>query len=203
MSRARPFVLTVVAACLVAAWWASRESGGPVATDPSARRATSRTPAARRGARPAMPDAAVAPAPRPGRQVCFFRARSRGTDVAKIARDLIAENRRELGLDAMPGELRVTREFDSLSGRHLRMEQTLGGVPVFGSEVSAHVAKDGRPLLVQADVFPIEGAKSVPDVPAEAAVAAAVEWTADDEDPSPGHSPSLGKALPALRHPSW
>src|SRR5882724_4284548 len=83
----------------------------------------------------------------------------------------------------MPGELRVKREFDSLAGRHLRCEQTLGGVPVFGSEVSAHVAKDGRPLLVQADVFPVEGAKSVPDVPAAAAVAAAVEWTADDEEP--------------------
>jgi len=189
MSRARPIVLTVVAASFVAALLAFRESGGPVATVPSARRVASRTsPAARRGARPAMPDAAAALAPRPGRQICFFRARSRGADVGKIARDLIDEHRRELGLDAMPGELRVTREFDSLSGRHLRMEQTLGGVPVFGSEVSAHVAKDGRPLLVQADVFPIEGARSVPDVSAETAVAAAVEWTADDEDAAPAET---------------
>jgi hypothetical protein len=113
--------------------------------------------------------------------VSFFGAASRGPDLARIARDLIEEHREELGLATMPGALRVKREFASLGGHHLRLEQTLGGVPVFASEVSAHVARDGRPLLVQADVYPVEGAETVPSVGADAARAAAIEFVADDD----------------------
>jgi hypothetical protein len=200
MSRAGRLVLTVAAAVAAAAWWARRGDDADVPSPPArhaAQRATK--PAVRRV--PSDPLVALAPpAPRPGRRVSFFRARSRGTDLAKIARDLVAENRRELGLDAMPGELRVESEFDSLAGHHLRMEQTVGGVPVFGSEVSAHVAADGRPLLVQADVWPVEGARTAPDVAAGPARAAAVAWISDDDDPAPAESkPPVLVVLPEGR----
>ena len=125
---------------------------------------------------------ALAAAPRPGRAIPFFGARSRGADLPRIARDLIEQNRAALGLAAMPGSLRIKREFGSLGGWHLRFEQVVNGAPVFGSEVSAHVAKDGRPLLVQADVYPVEGVAGAPAVAAGEALASAREFASDEED---------------------
>ncbi len=189
MRRPGRLVFAAAAVAFAAAWWAGREA--PHAAPP---RRESPLPArvARRGAGavPAGETFAAVPArsPRPGRSIAYFRAPSRGTDLARIARDLIERNRRELGLDAMPGELRVVREFASLGGHHLRFEQTVDGVPVFASEVSAHVTRDGRPLLVQADVFPVAGVETSPRVGADAARAAALEWVSDDEVPAAAES---------------
>lgn len=139
-----------------------------------------------RGLPGAAPAAAPAAAARPRRRhVTFFRAPSRGGDLGAIARALLEEHREELGLDDVPGTLEVVREFDSLSGRHLRLAQTVAGVPVFGAEVSAHVTRDGRPLLVQAEVEPVEGAATAATVSADEAAAAASAWVTDDERPAP------------------
>src|SRR5262245_29962101 len=185
MPRLRRSVVAALAGAAFAVWWGMDAATVLYRHEPG----LGASPAVPRGPKlpgpaPAVPAAAPLP-PRPGRAVTFFGAPSRGKDLAHIARDLIEEQRAALGLSRMPGELRVKREFASLGGHHLRLEQTLGGVPVFLSEVSAHVARDGRPLLVQADVYPVEGAEIVPSVPADAARAAAVEFVAGDEDAAP------------------
>jgi Zn-dependent metalloprotease len=120
------------------------------------------------------------PPPAPGRQILLAGEPARTGTPGEIARALVAEHRDALGLAAMPGALELAQEFDSLSGHHVRWRQALDGVPVFGSEVSAHVAKDGRPLLVAADVFPVEGALTRPDVAPEAARAAVADLLGDD-----------------------
>jgi len=73
----------------------------------------------------------------------------------------------------MPGRLVVVREFKSLSGSHLRLRQVVDGVPVFGSEVSVHLDPSGRPLLLNADIHPVEGIRTEPGTSAGAATAAA------------------------------
>ncbi len=112
---------------------------------------------------------------------------ARDGDPAQIARDLLAEYGSALGLDALPGRLALRREFDSVLGHHVRFVQTLGGVRVLGSEVSAHVGADGRPLLVRADVHPLRGladdpAAVVPQLGPDAARAAAAAFVRDDDE---------------------
>jgi hypothetical protein len=109
-------------------------------------------------------------------------------DPGAVARDLLDEHHEELGLAAMTGELLLEREMDTLSGHHVRYVQSVHGVPVFGSRVSSHVAHDGRPLLLRADVYPIRGidgsaASVMPDLAAGEAAAAAVALLTDDDDP--------------------
>jgi hypothetical protein len=136
--------------------------------------------------------AAAAPAPpRPGRQILLIDEKPRAGTLGEIARAILAEHRDELGLAAMPGDLIVKREFESLSGWHLRYEQAIGGVPVFGSEVSAHVAKDGRPLLVAADVFPVEGAETAPVLTSADARSAAAAIVGDDASAVESKEPRL------------
>jgi hypothetical protein len=194
----------VAAACV----FALRDTGAPV-REPPAGSATSAQPGAAGGARrpavgrvnppgaAAVADADPAPAgqvrdpapprpPRPGAQVLFPDAAPRPGPLPEVARALLAEHRGELGLVAMPGELRTKREFDTLSGHHLRLEQVLHGVPVFGSEVAAHVAPDGRPLLLHADVFPLEGAVTTPSVTATEAREAVREFLQELADDGPG-----------------
>src|SRR5262245_61368475 len=136
-------------------------------------------PPAAPGPAPSLTGAAPA-APSPGRTILLAGQPARTGALGHIARAPVPEHRERLGLVAMPGTLELAREFDSLSGHHVRWRQTLGGVPVFGSEVSAHVAKDGRPLLVAADVFPVEGAVTAPRGGADAARAAATGVLGDD-----------------------
>jgi hypothetical protein len=190
-SSRRASVLAVAAAAAVAgAVVAARVEfdAAPVAPRAVAVRETATAARPARVAPGAVPAAApVAPVadakpipPAPGRHILFTGEKPRPGTLAKIARDLIAEHRDDLGLAAMPGDLEPTREFESLAGWHLRYRQTLHGVPVFGSEVSAHVAKDGRPLLVAACVFPVEGVETTPAVsPAESAAAVAGLLTED------------------------
>lgn len=147
-----------------------------------------------------------APACVVGRQILFGGddPRRAGTP-AEIARALLVERRRDLGLDAMPGDLVLAREFDSLSAHHLRMRQTVGGVPVEGSEVSAHVALDGRPLLLVADVFPLDGvadAAPVPAVAADAARRTALDLVGpgfDADDDEPADEPEADESADASR----
>lgn len=101
--------------------------------------------------------------------------------LAETARALLREHAPALGIDAMPGELRLDREFRSLSAHHLRLRQFVNGAPVEGSQVAVHVALDGRPLLAQADLFPVEGVADAPTVTADAAVAAVRDLLADAE----------------------
>src|SRR5262245_34129523 len=180
MPRLRRSAVAALAGAALAAWWGM--DTGPVPEPPAPRVLPPRAvPRPRAAVVAAAPAASVRRTPRPGRAVRFFRAASRGRDLARIARDLIEENRDALGLADLPGALRMKREFESLGGHHLRLEQAVDGVPVFQSEVSAHVARDGRPLLVQADVFPVEDVTTVPAVDAGAALAAALEFVADDD----------------------
>ncbi len=118
--------------------------------------------------------------PEPGRVILLAGSPARTGDLGEIARALVTEHRDRLGLAAMPGTLELAREFDSLSGRHVRWTQTVDGVPVFGSEVSAHVAKDGRPLLLAADVFSLEGVVTKPRVAPDRAAAIATDLLGDD-----------------------
>lgn len=173
---------------------------------PAAEAPRAREPAPTEGTRPldvSAPAAAVVArvprAPAPRRQVLLAGAAPRPGSLPGIARALLAEHRDELGLATMPGELVVEREFESLSGWHLRFEQRVGGVPVFGSEVSAHVAKDGRPLLVAADVFPVLGVETVPEVASESARAAAIDLLADDDADVETRAPELVILADGLR----
>lgn len=141
---------------------------------------------------PSAPAPARAPSPpAPRRQLLLAGAAPREGALPVIARAILAEHRDELGLAAMPGVLEVKREFESLSGWHLRYEQRVGGLPVFGSEVSAHVAKDGRPLLVAADVFPVGDVATTPSVASDAARDAARDLVADDGETVETKTPEL------------
>jgi hypothetical protein len=196
-------VLVVVGAAVVAgAFLASRVDFDAMPAAP--RGVAVRAPAVARAPRvaPAFgPVAAPGPAvaagpaaplpPAPERHILFAGEKPRTGPLPRIARELLAENREALGLAAMPGELEPTREFGSLAGWHVRWRQTLRGVPVFGSEVSAHVANDGRPLLVAACVFPVEGVDTTPAVSADESRAAAADLLSDDGAPVESKAPQL------------
>ncbi len=135
------------------------------------------------------PTGATAPLGRvtPGRTLLLTDLPARTGAPDEIARALLDEYRAALGLQSMPGRLVHERSIDSLSGHHLRMRQVVGGVPVFGSRVSAHVGRDGRPLMLRADIYPLDGVRDRPDalVPrtsAHAARALVAEWLADSVD---------------------
>ena len=115
----------------------------------------------------------------------------------RIAREVLRERHDELGLASMPGELVPKREFGSLSGWHLRFVQALDGVPVHGSEVSAHVGPDGTPLCCNADVYPLEGVSTRPAIAADEARSSALAFLAEsgedgaDVDPPVAKDPKL------------
>jgi hypothetical protein len=201
MARARRLVLGIAAAGL------ALTAGGVVRPVPEAARPTAalRTraparaersraePAAPPAAPPASSEAAAAARrderrrPVGGRSIVFGLAGGPPSEPqpgtpAEAARRLLETWRHELGLDLVPGELRVASERTDAMGHHLRLRQHVGGVPVEGSEVAAHVGADGRPLLLVADVFPVRDADPVPRIGAEAAVAAARALVADPED---------------------
>jgi len=122
----------------------------------------------------------------PGRTLILTDLAPRPGAPADVARELLAEYRGALGLSVMPGELEHERSIDGLSGHHLRLRQVVAGIPVFGSRVSAHVGHDGRPLMLRADVFPLEGvptaaAQLVPQTSANAARAIVRDWLIDED----------------------
>src|SRR5687768_12738490 len=207
MVRVRPLLLAAAAAGLVLASWAMLLSEpapslrGPPAPAPAGRRASNPASASTAQAPGLVPAPGALPAPLrlvTGTEILFGMAggppaESRAGALADVCRALLAEHRTALGLDLVPGELVVTREFDSLSGHHLRFRQTVGGVPVEGSEVSVHVAKDGRPLLIRADIFSVDGAAAAPNVAAEDARALAVAALADEDEDEPADASSESK----------
>jgi hypothetical protein len=140
---------------------------------------------------PALPALAASSPARPGpaplqRLRLSLRGSPARTGTADdIAHALLSEHRERLGLDRMPGALRVVRDTAGPAGRHLRLEQVVNGVPVFGSDVSVRVAPDGRPLSVRATLFPVEGLAAAPATGPETAVAAAREYLMEGE-PDPG-----------------
>ncbi len=117
-------------------------------------------------------------------------------------RALLEAHRDALGLDGIPGELRVAREFDSISGHHLRLTQFYEGLEVEDSEVSSHIGPDGRPLLVAADAFDVRGVPTTPVVAAaEAATAARAvldDVVAGADDPADTPDAADTPAAPAV-----
>lgn len=183
-------ILLALAAFSVAAVWILLPSGplppgttGPDEPAPPPRRepvSPVDEPAVAGPPRSAPPAGLPSPEPRPGRRIVLFDAAPRPGELPDVAREVLEERRAELGLDGMPGELRVKREFASLGGWHLRFEQVVDGARVFGSEVSVHLAPDGRPLLLNADIYPVQGVASAPEVSASAALDAVRELLLDE-----------------------
>lgn len=206
MPRRRLLLLTIALAGLLAGTHAIRRVERPPlpGTPDAALSGSTRRHAARAATVVAgMPAAVSAPAPRPrvvpGRSIVLAHLPPRAGDPGRIAVELLEEHRSALGLDAMPGELVPERAFDSLSGHHVRWVQTLGGVRVFGSRVASHVAPDGRPLLVQADVYPLRGLADapedlVPEVAAGEAAAEAAALVADEGGAGRGPAPRISSA---------
>ncbi|RZU53849.1 F5/8 type C domain-containing protein [Krasilnikovia cinnamomea] len=96
----------------------------------------------------------------------------------KIALDYVKANSAVFGLNATEvGRLKLRRDYVDVAGtHHLSFVQSVGGVPVFGNGVKAHVAKDGR--LIQVDGSPVAelpGSPGRAKLSAEKARAAAVQ----------------------------
>ncbi|MEU7904587.1 M36 family metallopeptidase [Actinoplanes sp. NPDC049118] len=96
---------------------------------------------------------------------------------AKVAMGYVKANPAVFGLSAAEvGQLRLRRDYVDVAGtHHLSFTQSVGGVPVFGNGLKAHVAKDGR--LIQVDGSPLAELPSSPGsakLNAEKARAAAV-----------------------------
>ncbi len=126
----------------------------------------------------------------PGRSLVLTHLPARDGAPAQIARDLLAEHGAALGVTSAPGSLTLHREITSLSGVHVRFRQTVDGVPVVGSEVSAHVAPDGRPLLLRADLYPLHGIAgeqlaTLPWIDEAEARGAAASFVTDEESDAP------------------
>lgn len=88
----------------------------------------------------------------------------------------------ELGLDRMPGELELLREFDSLTGHHVRFRQVVGGVPVLRGTVGVHVDREQRPYYLAADLYPLHGVTTEPTLPAREAKRVALDLLLDGDE---------------------
>ncbi|MCG3133783.1 MAG: hypothetical protein HMLKMBBP_01048 [Planctomycetes bacterium] len=186
--------------------------GGPALAEPRSpdRAALPLDPAAPPGG---SATAASAPDPRlalprivTGRQVLFGTdarpmPEAAGGDLGAAARALLDRHRPLFA--RMPGELRLVREHTTLSAHHVRFVQVIGGVPVEGSEIAAHVARDGRPLLVHVEAFAAGGAAAEPVVSAAEAAAAAIahmtDTGAEDEPVEAESNPPVLVILPEGR----
>ncbi|MBC7527369.1 MAG: proprotein convertase P-domain-containing protein [Chthonomonadaceae bacterium] len=67
----------------------------------------------------------------------------------------LQQNAAALGLSQNLGELKVTREVDSLTRHHVTYAQVYEGVPVYHGELSVHSSKSGAIELVNLDLVPI------------------------------------------------
>jgi extracellular elastinolytic metalloproteinase len=74
---------------------------------------------------------------------------------ATVALDYVAAHADVFGLDAKAvAGLTLRKDYVDITGvHHLSFVQAVGGVPVFGNGLKAHVAKDGR--LIQVDGSPV------------------------------------------------
>ncbi|GAB1639940.1 M36 family metallopeptidase [Krasilnikovia sp. MM14-A1259] len=109
-------------------------------------------------------------------------------DPVKVALNYVKANSAVFGLSAAEvGRLTLRRDYVDLAGtHHLSFTQSVGGVPVFGNGVKAHVTKDGR--LIQVDGSPVADLPSSPGrakLSAEKARAAAVENVHGDSAAKP------------------
>ncbi|MEU4236602.1 M36 family metallopeptidase [Actinoplanes sp. NPDC026619] len=88
----------------------------------------------------------------------------------KIARDYLAAHADVFGLDAATlANLSLRQDYVDVEGtHHLSFVQTVGGIPVFGNGLKAHVTKSGQ--LVQVDGSPL---KALPAAAGAAKVTAA------------------------------
>ena len=76
---------------------------------------------------------------------------------ADVARRFLTENRTLLKLDDPQAELHLRREtVDSLQMKHLRFQQLLNGVPIWGREVAVHLDVNDTVYLFQGHYEPTE-----------------------------------------------
>jgi Zn-dependent metalloprotease len=62
---------------------------------------------------------------------------------ALAARSFLAENNALLGLSSDASDVRVKTVHNSLMGTHVRMQQYVGDIPVYNSEVTVHIDESG------------------------------------------------------------
>jgi Zn-dependent metalloprotease len=76
------------------------------------------------------------------------------SELGKVAHDYVLANREALGL-APQSDFTVRKAFVGMDGlTHVRLDQTLGGVRVWGADVVAHLApEDGHVLFVSGNVL--------------------------------------------------
>ncbi len=153
-------------------------AGGPAAAPPPPARAA-RTPVG------------------PGRRVFPLVPAPEAADPVERAHLVLRRFAADLGLDRAPGELRLVRSFESPVGRHVRFRQVVDGLEVEHSEVSVHVAPDGRVLAVNADLWPV----ALPLPAATVTEADARETAIEEAAPGDEESPSASDPILVL-HPS-
>ncbi|RSC40527.1 M36 family metallopeptidase [Burkholderia cenocepacia] len=83
-----------------------------------------------------------------------YRARKAAATPAATARDFVASQAAQLGLDAAAlASLVVTSERNDADFTVVRLQQQAAGLPVYGSEIAVTVAKDGRILYVASNTI--------------------------------------------------
>jgi len=92
-----------------------------------------------------------------------------GASASQKAVSFFAAHPRVLGLADARSELRVAKSEESESGTHVRLEETVAGVPVRGGEVTVHFDRDGNLTTVDARIVPGLALAVVPSVSASAA----------------------------------
>jgi Zn-dependent metalloprotease len=124
------------------------------------------TPAANGTARQIRRASAVAPSG--GGRIAL----SAVVDPARHVRSFLAEQATELGLNEPEVELElVSTETDGLGYQHFRFRQRFGGLPVWPTGLTVHLAPDGDPHLLDAAIIRTpSGVDIVPAIPSETAV---------------------------------
>ena len=100
-----------------------------------------------------------------------------GVGAAALAQDAVADLSKQLA----PGTfapMRVT--VDAIGMAHVRMQQHVDGVPVFGGEVIVHVRQDGIIPRLTDDSRVVQVADTTPLYTADEALAAALTWAAGE-----------------------
>ncbi|WP_446903765.1 M36 family metallopeptidase [Burkholderia sp. YIM B11467] len=83
-----------------------------------------------------------------------YRVKKAATTPAATARDFVASQAAQLGLDpAALASLVVTSERNDADFTVVRLQQQAAGLPVYGSDIAVTVAKDGRILYVASNTI--------------------------------------------------
>jgi Zn-dependent metalloprotease len=85
----------------------------------------------------------------------------------------------------------LRKSFASAVGEHVRFDQVVDGLPVYGSEVSVHTDPAGRVLVVNADVFAVATPVPTPRVAPADALEAAIDEVRDEDDRIESRGPRL------------